>query len=109
MALTIDGLLSGGESLAADFRFGSGHCRQAFGQKLIDRVALKPLYPSIASLQVPASFLVARAGWEALRRRAGTMIFIDKLVLILAGVALCTAFTVLWLPRERHVPETASE
>jgi hypothetical protein len=24
----------------------------------------------------------------------------DKLLLILAGVALCTAFTVLWLPSE---------
>jgi len=31
----------------------------------------------------------------------------DKLLLILAGVALCTVFTVLWLPSEQPVPETA--
>jgi Na+/melibiose symporter-like transporter len=32
----------------------------------------------------------------------------DTLLLILAGVALCTAFTVLWLPSERPAPETAA-
>jgi hypothetical protein len=31
----------------------------------------------------------------------------DKLLLLLAGVALCTAFTVLWLPSERVATETA--
>ena len=31
----------------------------------------------------------------------------DKLLLILAGVALCTVFTVLWLPSEQPAPETA--
>ena len=32
----------------------------------------------------------------------------DTLLLILAGVALCTAFTVLWLPSEQPVAETAA-
>jgi len=32
----------------------------------------------------------------------------DTLLLILAGVALCTAFTVLWLPSERPAAETAA-
>jgi len=31
----------------------------------------------------------------------------DKVLLILAGVALCTALTVLWLPSERPATETA--
>ena len=31
----------------------------------------------------------------------------DKLLLMLAGVALCTAFTVLWLPSEQSAPKTA--
>ena len=31
----------------------------------------------------------------------------DKLLLVLAGVALCTAFTVLWLPSEEPAPATA--
>ena len=121
--------------------------------RLIDRVALKPLYLSIALLQVPVLLLlVAGAGLGALRRLLGMMIFIfgaipftdamivryvddhmrsrvagmrlavslgisslavwllgplvkgmgfDTLLLILAGVALCTAFTVLWLPSEQ--------
>jgi hypothetical protein len=32
----------------------------------------------------------------------------DKLLLILAGVALCTAFTVLWLPSEGSAPAAAT-
>ena len=32
----------------------------------------------------------------------------DKLLLILAGVALCTAFTVLWLPSEQSAQKTAA-
>ena len=77
MALTIDGLLSGGESLAADFRFGSGHCRQAFGQKLIDRVALKPLYLSIALLQIPVLLYSSQEqGWGLYAGMLGMMIFI---------------------------------
>ena len=31
----------------------------------------------------------------------------DTLLLVLAGVALCTAFTVLWLPSETPQPATA--
>ena len=31
----------------------------------------------------------------------------DTLLLLLAGVAVCTALTVLWLPSESAVPATA--
>jgi len=31
----------------------------------------------------------------------------DRVLLVLAGVSLCTALTVLWLPSERPVAEMA--
>ncbi len=120
--------------------------------RLIDRVALKPLYLGIALLQVPVLLFSSQAqGWWLYAGLLGMMIFIfgaipftdamiaryvddnmrsrvaglrlavslgisslavwllgplvkgmgfDKLLLVLAGVALCTAFTVLWLPSE---------
>jgi len=122
-------------------------------------VALKPLYLSIALLQVPVLLLSSQGqGWALYAGMLGMMIFIfgaipftdamivryvddrmrsrvagvrlavslgisslavwllgplvkgmgfDKLLLILAGVALCTAFTVLWLPSEHRAAETA--
>lgn len=128
--------------------------------RLIDRVALKPLYLGIALLQVPVLLFSSQAqGWWLYAGLLGMMIFIfgaipftdamiaryvddnmrsrvaglrlavslgisslavwllgplvkgmgfDKLLLVLAGVALCTAFTVLWLPSEEPVPATAS-
>jgi predicted MFS family arabinose efflux permease len=127
--------------------------------QLIDRVALKPLYLTIALLQVPALLYASHEqGWGLYAGLLGTMIFIfgaipftdamivryvddsmrsrvagmrlavslgisslavwllgplvkgmgfDKLLLILAGVALCTALTVLWLPSEQCATETA--
>ncbi len=120
--------------------------------RLIDRVALKPLYVGIALLQVPVLLFSAQAqGWWLYAGMLGMMIFIfgaipftdamiagyvddgmrsrvaglrlavslgisslavwllgplvknmgfDKLLLVLAGVALCTVLTVLWLPSE---------
>lgn len=120
--------------------------------RLIDRVALKPLYLSVALLQVPVLLFSAQAeGWWLYAGLLGTMIFIfgaipftdamiaryvddsmrsrvagirlsvslgisslavwllgplvkgmgfDKLLMGLAGVALCTAITVWWLPSE---------
>lgn len=128
--------------------------------RLIDRVALKPLYLGIALLQVPLLLFSSQAqGWWLYAGLLGTMIFIfgaipftdamiaryvddhmrsrvaglrlavslgisslavwllgplvkgmgfDKLLLMLAGVALCTAFTVLWLPSEEPASATAS-
>lgn len=128
--------------------------------RLIDRVALKPLYLSIALLQVPVLLLSSQAqGWWLYAGMLGMMIFIfgaipftdamiaryvddhmrsrvagmrlavslgisslavwllgpvvkgvgfDSLLLVLAGVSLCTAFTVLWLPSEQPVPVAAS-
>jgi MFS family permease len=127
--------------------------------RLIDRVALKPLYLGVALLQVPVLLVSAQAqGWWLYAGMLGMMIFIfgaipftdamiaryvddhlrsrvaglrlsvslgisslavwllgplvkgmgfDKLLLLLAGVALCTAITVLWLPSEE--PELAAE
>jgi predicted MFS family arabinose efflux permease len=127
--------------------------------RLIDRVALKPLYLSIALLQVPVLLLSSQAqGWWLYAGMLGMMIFIfgaipftdamiaryvddhmrsrvagmrlavslsisslavwllgpvvkgvgfDTLLLVLAGVALCTAATVLWLPSETPAPATA--
>jgi MFS family permease len=127
--------------------------------RLIDRVALKPLYLGVALLQVPVLLLASRAeGWWLYAGMLGMMIFIfgaipftdamiaryvddhmrsrvaglrfavslsisslavwllgplvkgmgfDSLLLVLAGVALCTAFTVLWLPSEASAPATA--
>jgi len=121
--------------------------------RLIDRVALKPLYVGIALLQVPVLLFSAQAqGWWLYAGMLGMMIFIfgaipftdamiaryvddgmrsrvaglrlavslgisslavwllgplvksmgfDKLLLVLAGVALCTVLTVLWLPSEQ--------
>ncbi len=121
--------------------------------RLIDRVALKPLYLGIALLQVPVLLFSAQAqGWWLYAGMLGTMIFVfgaipftdamiaryvddhmrsrvaglrlavslgisslavwllgplvkglgfDRLLMMLAGVALCTAFTVLWLPSEQ--------
>lgn len=120
--------------------------------RLIDRVALKPLYVGIALLQVPVLLFTAQAqGWWAYAGLLATMIFVfgaipftdamiaryvddamrsrvagmrlavslgisslavwllgplvkgmgfGTLLQLLAGVALCTAFTVLWLPSE---------
>jgi hypothetical protein len=128
--------------------------------RLIDRVALKPLYLGIALLQVPVLLFSSQAqGWWLYAGLLGMMIFIfgaipftdamiarhvddpmrsrvaglrlavslgisslavwllgplvkgmgfDRLLLVLGGVALCTAFTVLWLPPERSVPEPAA-
>ena len=127
--------------------------------RLIDRVALKPLYLGVALLQVPVLLFSAQAeGWWLYAGLLGMMIFIfgaipftdamiarfvddgmrsrvaglrlavslgisslavwllgplvkgmgfDKLLLVLAGVALCTAMTVLWLPSEEAEPATA--
>jgi MFS family permease len=127
--------------------------------RLIDRVPLKPLYLSIALLQVPLLlFSSQRQGWWLYAGMLGMMLFIfgaipftdamiaryvddhmrsrvagmrlavslgisslavwllgplvkgmgfDKLLLVLAGVALCTAFTVLWLPSEEAARATA--
>jgi MFS family permease len=120
--------------------------------RLIDRVALKPLYLSIALLQVPVLLFSAQAqGWWSYLGLLFTMTFVfgaipftdamiaryvddnmrsrvagmrlavslaisslavwllgplvkgvgfEKLLLVLAGVALCTALTVLCLPAE---------
>jgi predicted MFS family arabinose efflux permease len=128
--------------------------------RLIDRVALKPLYLCIALLQVPALLLASRAeGWWLYAGLLGVMVFVfgaipftdamiaryvddhmrsrvagvrlavalsisslavwllgplvksmgfDKLLLVLAGVALCTVFTVLWLPSEARAQATAT-
>jgi MFS family permease len=128
--------------------------------RLIDRVALKPLYLSIALLQVPVLlFSSQQQGWWLYAGMLATMIFIfgaipftdamiaryvddhmrsrvagmrlaislgisslavwllgpvvkgmgfDKLLLVLAAVALCTAFTVLWLPSEQSALEPAA-
>jgi MFS family permease len=128
--------------------------------RLIDRVALKPLYLGIALLQVPILLFASHErGWWLYAAMLGMMIFIfgaipftdamiaryvddhmrsrvagmrlavslgisslavwllgplvkgvgfEKVLLVLAGVALCTAFTVLWLPSEHPSPETAT-
>jgi predicted MFS family arabinose efflux permease len=128
--------------------------------RLIDRVALKPLYLSIALLQVPVLiFSSQEQGWWLYAGMLAMMVFIfgaipftdamiaryvddhmrsrvagmrlavslgisslavwllgplvkgigfDKLLLVLAGVALCTAFTVLWLPSEEPAAKTAA-
>jgi MFS family permease len=128
--------------------------------RLIDHFPLKPLYLSIALLQVPVLLFASQEqGWALYLGMLGMMIFIfgaipftdamivryvddhmrsrvagmrlavslgisslavwllgpmvkgmgfDTLLLILAGVALCTAFTVLWLPSERSAPEPAA-
>jgi predicted MFS family arabinose efflux permease len=128
--------------------------------RLIDRIALKPLYLSIALLQVPVLLFASQAqGWWIYVGLLGMMIFIfgaipftdamiaryvddhmrsrvagmrlavslgisslavwllgplvkgvgfDTLLLVLAGVALCTAFTVLWLPSEEPEGATAA-
>ncbi|MEK8051264.1 MFS transporter [Ideonella sp. DXS22W] len=120
--------------------------------RLIDRVALKPLYLGVVLMQVPALLLLSRAeGWWAYAAMLAMMVFIfgaipftdamiaryvddamrsrvaglrlavslgisslavwllgplvkglgfSALLQLLAGVALCTAFTVLWLPAE---------
>jgi predicted MFS family arabinose efflux permease len=128
--------------------------------RLIDRVPLKPLYLSIALLQVPVLLFSAHGhGWWLYAGLLGTMVFIfgaipftdamivryiddrmrsrvagmrlavslgisslavwllgplvkgmgfDTLLVVLAGVALCTAFTVLWLPSEEPARATAT-
>ena len=128
--------------------------------RLIDRVALKPLYLSIALARVPVLLLASQAqGWWLYAGMLGMMIFIfgaipftdamiaryvddhmrsrvagmrlavslgisslavwllgpvvksvgfDQLLLVLAGVALCTAATVLWLPSEAPAPAAAA-
>ena len=128
--------------------------------RLIDRVALKPLYLSVALLQVPVLlFSSQQEGWWLYAGMLGMMVFIfgaipftdamivryvddhmrsrvagmrlaislgisslavwllgplvkgmgfDRVLLVLAGVALCTAFTVLWLPSEESAPATAT-
>lgn len=120
--------------------------------RLIDHVALKPLYIGVALLQVPALLFSAHAqGWWLYAGLLGVMMFtfgaipftdamiaryvddamrsrvaglrlavslgisslavwalgplvkglgFEQLLLVLAGVALCTAFTVSWLPSE---------
>lgn len=128
--------------------------------RLIDRVALKPLYLGVALAQVPVLLLSSHAqGWWLYAGMLGMMIFIfgaipftdamiaryvddhmrsrvagmrlavslgisslavwllgpvvksmgfDQLLLVLAGVSLCTALTVLWLPSEAPVPAAAA-
>jgi MFS family permease len=128
--------------------------------RLIDRVALKPLYLCIVLLQVPALLLASQAeGWWLYAGLLAVMVFVfgaipftdamiaryvddhmrsriagvrlavalsisslavwllgplvksmgfDKLLLVLAGVALCTVFTVLWLPSEARAQATAT-
>jgi MFS family permease len=128
--------------------------------RLIDRVALKPLYLGVAVLQVPVLVFSAQAqGWWLYAGMLGMMIFIfgaipftdamiaryvddgmrsrvaglrltvslgisslavwllgplvkgmgfDTLLLVLAGVALCTAAAVLWLPSETSEVATAT-
>lgn len=125
--------------------------------RLIDRVALKPLYLGVALLQVPVLLFASQAqGWWLYAGLLGMMVFIfgaipftdamiaryvddamrsrvaglrlavslgisslavwmlgplvkgmgfDRLLLVLAGVALCTVFTVLWLPAEQAARE----
>jgi MFS family permease len=127
--------------------------------RLIDRVALKPLYVGMALLQVPVLLFSAQAqGWWLYAGLLGMMVFIfgaipftdamiaryvddamrsrvaglrlavslgisslavwllgpvvkgvgfDTLLLVLAGVAMCTAITVLWLPSEEAQPVAA--
>lgn len=128
--------------------------------RLIDRVALKPLYAGIVLLQVPALLFSAQAqGWWLYAGLLATMVCIfgaipftdamivryvddsmrsrvaglrlavslgisslavgllgplvkgmgfEKLLLLMAGVALCTAITVAWLPSEGARSQTAS-
>ena len=128
--------------------------------RLIDRVALKPLYLGIALLQVPVLLLSSQAqGWWLYAGMLGVMIFVfgaipftdamiaryvddrvrsrvagvrlavslgisslavwllgplvkgmgfDRLLLLLAGIAVCTVFTVLWLPSESPAAAAAS-
>ena len=128
--------------------------------RLIDRVSLKPLYLSMALLQVPVLLFSAhQEGWWLYAGLLATMVFIfgaipftdamivryvdDRmrsrvagmrlavslgisslavwllgplvkgmgfatLLVVLAGVAMCTAFTVLWLPSERPTPAAAT-
>ena len=120
--------------------------------RLIDRVALKPLYLGVALLQMPALLWASQAeGWWLYAGLLATMVFIfgaipftdamiaryvddsmrsrvagirlavslgisslavwllgpvvkglgfDTLLLVLAGISLCTAAAVLWLPSE---------
>ncbi len=127
--------------------------------RLIDRVALKPLYLGVALLQVPVLLFASQAqGWWLYAGLVAMMVFIfgaipftdamiaryvddamrsrvaglrlavslgisslavwllgplvkgigfDRLLLVLAGVALCTVFTVLWLPAEEPAPAAA--
>jgi MFS family permease len=122
--------------------------------RLIDRVALKPLYLGVALLQVPALLWASQAqGWWLYAGLLATMVFIfgaipftdamiaryvddsmrsrvagirlavslgisslavwllgpvvkglgfDTLLLVLAGISLCTAAAVLWLPAEEE-------
>ncbi|HUP10494.1 MAG TPA: MFS transporter, partial [Caldimonas sp.] len=140
--------------------YGVASLAQVIVGRLIDRVALKPLYLCIALLQVPVLLFSSQGqGWWLYAGMLGTMTFIfgaipftdamivryvddgmrsrvagmrlavslgisslavwllgplvkgmgfDRLLLVLAGVALCTAFTVLWLPSERRAPAAAA-
>lgn len=128
--------------------------------RLIDRVALKPLYLGMALLQVPLLLFASQAqGWWLYAGLLGTMVFIfgaipftdamiaryvddsmrsrvaglrlavslgisslavwllgplvkgmgfDTVLLVLAGIAMCTAVTVLWLPSEVSERSAAS-
>lgn len=128
--------------------------------RLIDRVALKPLYLGVALLQVPVLLLSSQAqGWWLYAGLLGTMIFtfgaipftdamiaryvddhmrsrvagmrlavslgisslavwllgpvvkgmgFETLLVVLAGVSLCTAATVMWLPSESRSAATAA-
>ena len=127
--------------------------------RLIDRVALKPLYLGVALLQVPALLWASQAqGWWLYAGLLVVMVFIfgaipftdamiaryvddhmrsrvagirlavslgisslavwllgpvvkglgfDTLLLVLAGIAVCTAIAVLWLPSEEPAPAVA--
>ena len=143
-----------GALLASIYAFAS--LAQVVVGRLIDRVALKPLYLGVALLQVPLLLMASQAqGWWLFAGLLGVMVFtfgaipftdamiaryvddrmrsrvagmrlavslgisslavwllgpvvkgmgFDTLLLVLAGVSLCTAAAVLCLPREQPAP-----
>jgi MFS family permease len=144
-----------GALLAAIYALAS--LAQVVVGRLIDRVALKPLYLGVALLQVPLLLMASRAqGWWLFAGLLGVMVFtfgaipftdamiaryvddrmrsrvagtrlavslgisslavwllgpvvkgmgFDTLLLVLAGVSLCTAAAVSFLPREQPAPQ----
>ena len=66
----------------------------------VDHLFLLIFATAVASIAAEFGF----ARWEDLLVKG---MGFDKVLLVLAGVALCTALTVLWLPAERPVAEMA--